>query len=232
MTPQETELLKALSSALSNESLAQPQDLPAVLSCASNHKVIPLLYDALSPCAEPIHGSLDQETRKTILQFWRLFFLTKQLCDLLEEHGIRVAVLKGISAAEDYPHMEYRKSGDVDLLIDASDMDKTADLLSSLGFQKDEQQRALHHIAFNGPDQIEVEVHTLFAEPFDNTETNHKLRYYSKEALSHVVHREIEGISFPLLDDTYQAFSLLMHMLQHYLRAGFGLKLLTDWSVF
>jgi hypothetical protein len=30
----------------------------------------------------------------------------------------------------------------------------------------------------------------------------------------------------------YNALSLILHMLQHYLRAGFGLKLLCDWVVF
>jgi hypothetical protein len=36
----------------------------------------------------------------------------------------------------------------------------------------------------------------------------------------------------PMLDKPYQAFSLLLHMLHHYLHAGFGLRLLCDWVVF
>jgi hypothetical protein len=40
------------------------------------------------------------------------------------------------------------------------------------------------------------------------------------------------GVTFELAADAYQAFYLLLHMLQHFLRAGFGLKLLCDWVVF
>lgn len=35
-----------------------------------------------------------------------------------------------------------------------------------------------------------------------------------------------------MLQPAYHAFYLLLHMLQHFLRAGFGLKLLCDWVVF
>ena len=40
------------------------------------------------------------------------------------------------------------------------------------------------------------------------------------------------GVEFPVLQPAYHAFYLLLHMLQHFLRAGFGLKLLCDWVVF
>ena len=40
------------------------------------------------------------------------------------------------------------------------------------------------------------------------------------------------GVEFPVLQPAYDAFYLLLHMLQHFLRAGFGLKLLCDWVVF
>ncbi len=40
------------------------------------------------------------------------------------------------------------------------------------------------------------------------------------------------GIEIPVLREDYQAFELLLHMLQHYLRSGFGIRLLCDWVVF
>ena len=40
------------------------------------------------------------------------------------------------------------------------------------------------------------------------------------------------GITLPVLDDAYHAYELLLHMLQHFLREGFGLKLLVDWCFF
>ena len=44
--------------------------------------------------------------------------------------------------------------------------------------------------------------------------------------------REVMGIRLPVLSKAYFAYELLLHMLQHFLRSGFGLKLLCDWVVF
>jgi len=41
----------------------------------------------------------------------------------------------------------------------------------------------------------------------------------------------VMGLDFPILEKGDHAFQLLLHMLQHFLRAGFGLKLLCDWVV-
>ncbi len=43
---------------------------------------------------------------------------------------------------------------------------------------------------------------------------------------------EIMGYRIPVCTRTQEAYYLLVHMLQHFLRAGFGIKLLCDWVVF
>ena len=54
----------------------------------------------------------------------------------------------------------------------------------------------------------------------------------SQSALHHIELKNEEGISVELHTDAYHAFYLVVHMLQHFLRAGFGLKFLCDWTVF
>ena len=232
MNSNEKVLISLLKRSISGNSWDESAVSDAIFRLAEFHKVGTLLYELLKSSHLQIPVQLQKDSEKSVLQFWHLFTLTKQLCDLLKDNGIEVVVLKGISAARDYPVMEYRKSGDVDLLINKSDVDDAKRVLAEAGYRVEEEQKALHHIAFRGPDGIEVEVHTLFAEPFDDKETNEKLEYYSQEALNHIVPGTMEGVEFPFLDEEYQALSLLLHMLQHYLRAGFGLKLLTDWVVF
>ncbi len=233
MEQQETVLLGLLRQAITGkpkESLTADAD---VFACAMRHKVLPLLYDVLDQqLTEEEQRILDRETQKTIAQFWRLFHFTKRACAVLENAGVTVAVLKGISAANAYPLMEYRKSGDVDLLVRTEEMDRAEHALEAIGCKRASLQDSLHHVAFESLDGIEIEVHTLFAEPFDNKEANQKLEQFSRDALNHIVQTEIEGTVFPMLEPAWLAFSLVMHMLQHYLRAGFGLKLLTDWTVF
>ena len=232
MNTDEKILISLLKRSISGNSWDESTVSEGIIALAESHKVSSLLYDLLHSKQSQIPLRLQKESEKSVLQFWHLFTLTKQLCDLLNQNGIKVAVLKGISVSQDYPVMEYRKSGDVDLLISKTDIDNAERVLTTAGYRAEEDQKALHHIAFRSPDEIEVEVHTLFAEPFDNKETNRKLEYYSQEALNHIVPVSMEGVEFPFLDDEYQALSLILHMLQHYLRAGFGLKLLTDWVVF
>ena len=233
MERQERILLSILKQAVTNEQDDDPMSVSEVFECAERHKVLPLLYDVLDgKVSEEEQRILDGETQKTIAQFWRLFHFTKRACDVLENAGISVAVLKGISAALSYPVMEYRKSGDIDLLIRAEDADRAELALRQIGYSRSVSQHSLHHVEYRGPDGFEIEVHTLFAEPFDNAEANQKLKQLSEEALNHIEKTEIEGTVFPLLEAPWLAFSLAMHMLQHYLRAGFGLKLLTDWTVF
>lgn len=232
MKTEEKVLLSLLKHAISDNSWDEFCEIQPVLNACEGQKVEPLLFDLLETAGIPIPKAVHNDAVKSVLQFWHLFAATKQLCDLFSDSQIRCVVLKGVSAAIDYPVMEYRKSGDIDILISCEDLESAENLLISNGYIRTEEQKATHHVAFTGPDGINVEVHSLFAEPFDNEEANRKLMYYSAEAMNHMHYEEIEGVRFPLLDDAYQALSLLLHMLQHYLRAGFGLKLLTDWVVF
>jgi hypothetical protein len=48
----------------------------------------------------------------------------------------------------------------------------------------------------------------------------------------HAKWEDVMGVALSVLPDGEQAYALLLHMLQHYLRSGFGLKLLCDWTVF
>ena len=46
-----------------------------------------------------------------------------------------------------------------------------------------------------------------------------------------MIKKEVMGIEICMLEDAFHAYELLLHMLQHFLRAGFGVKLLCDWVV-
>ena len=75
-------------------------------------------------------------------------------------------------------------------------------------------------------------MHMSLAEPFDSEKVNRFLADCQKEFFEHRRMVETMGVPFALPSDGYHAFYLLLHMLQHYVRAGFGMKLLCDWVVF
>ena len=79
---------------------------------------------------------------------------------------------------------------------------------------------------------ITVELHQTLAEHFDNKRMDNQLQDIVKEYKEHIQSVSFLGNTLYISSDGYNAFSLMIHMLQHYLRAGFGLKLLCDWVVF
>lgn len=211
-------------------------DYGKLITLAKSHAVLPLLYDVLEP-VEALEGKerecLVRLSRQTVQQSYHLLFLSKYVIGLLEEEQISSVLLKGAGTAGLYPVPELRKSGDIDLLLAGEDAAvRAAGVLEQAGFKIKEEQAANHHIVCTSPEGIGVELHTMLTEPFDNERTNVYLMEKLPECLANVECIEAMGVELPVLIGSYQAFYLLLHMLQHFLRAGFGLKLLCDWVVF
>lgn len=208
-----------------------------LLVTARQHSVLSLLYLVCEAencnIPKPVQDAVQKAAVTATKQSYRLLFLSKFLVYRLWEAGISVVLLKGVATASFYPVSEYRKSGDVDLLLlDENKLEMCCRILLECGCIKKESQDALHHVTFMAEGGIEIELHTLLAEPFDNRKANRYLAKLVPRCAKQVQQKEIMGISLPILKDGYHAFELLLHMLQHFLRAGFGLKLLCDWVVF
>ncbi len=206
------------------------------IEIAGKHGVLPFLYEVceeLVDCPDSVKEKIRVATVRTIKQSYRLLFLSKYLVTELEKEAIPVVLLKGVATASFYPVPEYRKSGDVDLLLlDEDKLFACCETLDRLGFQKKKQQESLHHVVYVSPEGIDVELHIMLAEPFDNQKINKYLEKLIPECQKQVERAEIMGVELPVLKAGYHGYELLLHMLQHFLRAGFGLKLLCDWVVF
>lgn len=214
------------------------RDVDWVTICfqARKHGVQPLLYEPLaenSSMPQPQLQEITAAARVAVQQSYRILFLSKYLAGCLEESGIPVVVLKGVGTASFYPVPEIRKTGDVDLLLlDPKSLNAAQDVLTRCGCTVSSVQRALHHVAYVTPEGIEVELHTMLAEPFDNHKINQYLEMCIGDCRQNVVRADCMGVALPILDAGYHAYELLLHMLQHFLRSGFGLRLLCDWVVF
>lgn len=201
-------------------------------AAARRHSVLSLLcYPSLGTAGIPeeFRKSVQQEARGIVLQNYRLLFAGRTIVEQMEQAGIPVAVLKGVAAARSYPEPELRKAGDIDLLVEPDRLEEACRALEKVGCRVAERQPALHHVVLRTEEGIEVEVHTMLAEPFDNEQINSYLKRILPECLEHVVRREAMGVEFPMLDYGCHAYELLLHMLQHFLRSGFGLRFLCDW---
>lgn len=206
-----------------------------ILRLAQVHAVLPLLYPLLEqgyPIPESVRRCLENESRRTVQQSYHLMFLTHYVVNGLEEAGIPSVVLKGAAAAGDYPVPELRKSGDVDVLLMEPEQLETAErVLQEMGFARKTGENGNHHEVWQTGEGIDVELHVMMAEPFDSEKINSFLREGMDQLRRRSQVENVMGLDFPVLEKGDHAFQLLLHMLQHFLRAGFGLKLLCDWVV-
>ena len=235
---EQLELCRLLSLALHNkalERLSPDVDYARVIAVAESHKVMALLHPVLEPAGlqESIWKIVDRKGEQTVRQSYRLLMLSRYVIGLLKENGIDAILLKGCGTAAWYPVPELRKSGDIDLLFKSEDETRKAlQILAQQGFVTTEDQPANHHIVCESRDSVSLELHMSLAEPFDSEKTNRFLADCQKEYFAHRRVVDCMGVAFELTSDGYHAFYLLLHMLQHYVRAGFGVKLLCDWVVF
>ena len=240
LSPLDEKLLTILKSNLTSEDPVPRWELSErewdeLLEKADRHAVLSILYNTLteqelSPKQQAI---VTRTSRKYTMQSYHLLYSTHKIIETLKEKGITAVVLKGVSIACCYPTPELRKSGDIDILLPhTNQLSAARDALLKVGFMQAENQPSLHHLIMFDDAGIEIELHNMLAEPFDNAQINKYLADCLIHIPEHIEERNIMGYELPVLSDGYQAYNLLLHMLQHFLRSGFGLKLLSDWVIF
>ena len=214
------------------------EDIGKTFATAKGHAAAPFIFDAFTESAlnekvnEAILKEINAVTKQTVIQHYRLIFLTKYVCNILKEKGIDTVVLKGLAAAREYPEMLYRKSGDVDLyLLDKSKEKEAVELMKNAGFQFfEEDQKENHQTVLVSSDGIKIELHTMITEPFSDKRANERIALFEENIKDYVETVSIWGNDFPVLQRGAFAFTLLLHALQHFMRAGFGIKLLCDMA--
>lgn len=211
-------------------------DWDKLCSIAQRHSVLPLLYDSLAEkedLPEKVYKTAERLAKVAVNQSYHLLFLSKFLIGKMEAAGLPVVLLKGVATASFYPIPELRKSGDVDiLLLDKTRLKQVCGILQDCGCARSEEQHALHHLVYCNKEGIEIEIHTMLAEPFDSQEINRYMQEKLPDCRRNIRRVTCMGVELPMLDTGYHAYELLLHMLQHFLWAGFGLRLLCDWVVF
>ncbi len=211
------------------------QQWSLIISLAEKHGVLSLLYDVLSKMEDPpteLFDQVNEVSRRIVLQNYRLLYISNDIIQLLENENISATLLKGAGTAYLYPVPELRKSGDVDILLgNIKDKDRASEILKANSYRLEDKQHSNHHLEFISKEGVVIELHTMLAEPFDNQQINNYLEALIPDYQRNKQYKEIMGSTLPIPGDAHHAFYLLIHMLQHFLRAGFGLKLPCDWVV-
>ena len=207
-----------------------------IIKTADGHGVLPLIADELyfMDCVpDNIKIKAIAKAKRIVIQNSRLSYLTNEYMSILNDAGITAVLLKGAGTAAYYPVKSLRKSGDIDILIpDKLQFDKAVSVLELHGVVIMGEQHAWHHVEMHNETGVIIELHRALAEQFDDDEVNKKIEQYTEEMSVHNILKNIDGMNIVCPEMAWEALSLAIHMLHHFVRAGFGLKLLCDWVVF
>ena len=199
-----------------------------LLSIAREQKMLPPIYEFL--CQHNIEIPKNQlpvlTTELTTYMFscQQMEYFTKYISKILDDAKIPYALLKGTVLSTLYPKPEYRRFGDVDILInDKKEFLRAVSLLKEHGFEQ-VSSGSNHHDEF----ELTRYGHTYILELHQAiTYINDNIALYDN------INALFDNISLDKpMSATLEALYLLLHMLKHLLSFGFGIKLLCDWIVY
>ena len=210
------------------------QEWAQLLSIADRHEVLALLVNVLEEdrVPEEVWLTVQSKTARTVHKGIQLQVLTAKLTKLLENNGIIAVTLKGCAVARFYPVPEFRKTTDIDLFVaNEKEAEKAVQILCANGFQLSEKWHANHHVVLTSEKKEVVEIHTTWTERFKQKHLNQYLENLQKESCWYCHLVDCQGFQVYAYDAAWQGFYLLLHMLQHFVGSGFGLRNLCDWVV-
>ena len=219
-----------------------PEAFSPLLAQAGRQKNIPLLYEALIKQPVTLPASLHQSFTHAVISYTssacEMESLTRQIVTLFRQHDIAFFLLKGMTLSRLYPKPELRRFGDIDIYIpDRRLLHKAGALLREQGYQE-ESSLGEHHILFEKPignHKHIIELHEQLIDAQDIPSLNETIQDIFSAVVPETAQtdsRPGDAFSYPELPPTHYALYLILHMLQHFLESGFGIKLLCDWLVF
>lgn len=168
-------------------------------------------------------------------QYYHMLSFTTYVTELLREAGIRFYLLKGIALNALYPKEDMRKLSDADIYIpDMEECRKADRLLREKGFEPEKGNQNFHRgytkYFFDSPRLLEIHWRPCDILSDINAEKAVRRIYGSLAYCPDTI--LIAGMDIPVMPSAENALQLLLHMLQHFVREGFGARMLCDWCMY
>lgn len=180
-----------------------------------------------------VRNVMEKMMEQSVVRFYRLLNISGYLVKLLKAHNIFAVVLKGPDLAGYYPVPEYREFGDVDLLLlDARQTEEAVEILKNDGLKVNKRQDSKHHVEMTYEGKYIVELHSFATRYFSEQSVNKQIKDIFAISPEEIVYHEVCGVLLPVLPKDLNGLYILLHTLQHYLNAGFGVRILNDFKVF
>lgn len=190
-----------------------------VLQYAKEQSVLPLVCSALN--GDKYNRIIVGAVSKNIsdLSYIRCIF------DEMNKNNIAFVILKGESVAAVYKEPELRISGDVDILVDEKDEEKTLGIFSKYGYSYTKRPEWGNETALYHPTrkmaEIHISLHDKSREDIFFGEVGNLTEPYMKITTDNLGEIDVlspnDGIMF-----------LYLHFLKHFLSSGAGIRQMLD----
>ena len=210
------------------------KDWKELSALAVQHKVLPMVYDAVcglpqlqgTPFLDVLKKTIRQQV---VLQAQKNHgFLT--LYRALQEAGVTPLVIKGIICRNLYPKPDYRISADEDLLILPDQFPICHQILTRQGMQTTatpEQLENDYEIPYRGTTRpLYIELHRSLFSP--EAEAYGHWNGFFADVFDRMATEQIDGVAVGTLAPTDHLFYLIAHALKHFLHSGFGIRQICD----
>lgn len=230
----EEELFLSLLIGASEEN-ATEYNMSTVLKLASEHSVLPLVYENLTSMQgfdKEKHPALQKRVFSIVFSQTKRTANFKKIYKILLENGIKPIVLKGIICRNLYGDLcDHRPSGDEDILIKKEEYFKVCRILTENGYIPEENVTektlsGIQEITFRNPNGLNLEIHLNIIGT--ENKLRRKMNKYFDNIFDKTIIVEIDGCEYHTLDYTENYIYLFYHLFKHFSLTGVGIRQVMD----
>lgn len=191
---------------------------------ANHHNVLSLIYPAVSSLNIPkeVFSKFYYDNRVLLTRSTRQEIEAQCVFEALNKEGIRFIKLKGIVLEKFYPKSYMRSHSDIDLFMSKEDRERAKTIMKELGYTLKGE------IDYN--DEYEKDEFYLFELHSSLVTDSSPYKDLFTDPFKNAV-QDADGINFVLCDE-YFYLHLIIHLLNHFMSGGCGVRHLCDIYVF
>ena len=211
---------------LKGDSFVLPEnvDFEELFQFSHSHGIENIVYAGLQKVGvsipEKAQLDFDEESDLTIMMEAMQACVLEEISEAFNEAGIDYIPLKGSVIKYLYPMPDFRRSGDIDILVRAEDEQRAAAELEKLEFTQTGESNEIH-TGYTKPPNIELELHNAIARYDD--------RFYNfcKNPWKYAVPKEANSHEYRFSNEFFYTH-LIAHLCKHLYGGGAGLRLFAD----
>lgn len=211
-------------------------DWLSLFQLAQEQTVLGLVFDALQT-VKPTEALREQSTRLIayVLRLEQMNRLMDHQVALyytkLKKENIRAILLKGQGISQLYPNPLRRQCGDIDLLIEEDQIERTRVLFENWGCLVDWKPNGEKHFHVTDEKGFRYDIHwrtTIpLSEKLDRSLRLWEYRLFKDEETFVSLNDILVQVPTPL----FNAIFLFMHLFNHFMTAGISYRQICDWAL-